>query len=81
MSTASLLPARKDPARGEKRRERRREKYAHAATKRGGDLEDRSKNSLSKETHVTETAPVLAERRGVEEADKAVLEKDIEQDI
>lgn len=30
------------------------------------------------ETHVTETAPVLAERRG---ADKAALEKDREQDI
>ena len=36
-------------------------------------------NSL--QTHVTETAPVLAERRGVEEAERAALEKDREQDM
>ena len=56
-----------------KRRERRR-RFASFL------LIERPKNKLV-QTHVTETAPARDERRGVEETDRAALEKDREQDM
>ena len=56
------------------------------ASSQASELDEIQSNRQQKEktlfkTHVTETAPVLAERRGVEETDRAALEKDREQDM